>query len=79
LTNGSSVQRVGFGYVYTTPKPKIELYASYGNVNLKSLPADYRTGALTGSAVSNGVVAGNGSTDFERMNVVGIGSRIRFD
>jgi predicted porin len=71
LTNGSSVQRVGFGYVYTVPKPKIELYGSFGWVNLKSLPATYRT--------STGVVAGNGSGDFEDMFTVGIGSRIKFD
>ena len=79
LTNGSSVQRIGFGYVYTVPKPKIELYASYGNVNLQSLPNTFRTGTLTGNAASNGVVTGNGSADFERINTVGIGSRIRFD
>ena len=79
LTNGSSVQRIGFGYVYTVPKPKIELYASYGNVNLQSLPNTFRTGTLTGNSASNGVVTGNGSADFERFNTVGIGSRIRFD
>ena len=75
LTDGSSVQRIGFGYVYTIPKPNIELYASYGNVNLQNLSNEYRTS--TGIISGNGLTSGGG--DFERINTVGIGSRIKFD